>query len=63
MSRAHVIHAEPVPATSNFVLWLACPSGCVTGYLYGQDEQQVRDAAAGVVWEHARRELERGAQD
>jgi hypothetical protein len=61
VSKSHVIHAEPVPSKSKFVLRLSCPSGCVTGYVYGRDERQVREVVAGAVWEHARRELEREA--
>jgi hypothetical protein len=57
MSKAHTIHVKPVPATTNFVLWLSCPSGCVTGYLYGENEAVVRDAAGAVIYQHARHEI------
>lgn len=54
MSRAHVINRREFRygEHTGLRIELSCPSGCVTGYLWGKDETAIREAASAIVTRH-----------
>lgn len=53
-SKAHKVHAKRLSAVRNakVVIEFACPSGCLTGYFWTNDEKDAERVSAAIIGAH-----------